>query len=133
MDTKWMPTVAGILNIVVGSLSLVGGILSAFLIGAFFSDSYDHYSGQGLSALMVWMVIFTPLFIISLLALAGGIFSLLKKTWGMALAGSIAASLTLWACPLGIISIVFVAISRYEFDRNKPLFHGNIVPPSSSI
>jgi hypothetical protein len=131
MNNKWMPATAGILNIIVGSLSLIAGVLGALLVGVFFSDSYDGYSGQEFSALAVWLVLFIPLFIVSLLSIIGGIFALKKKNWGLALAGSIGSLLTLWAWPLGITSIIFVSLSRSEFDRKGSMFPDSVIPPSS--
>jgi hypothetical protein len=131
MDTKWMPTAAGVLNIVVGSLSLVAGTIVALLAEVFFSASYDYFSGQDVTAMFVWLVLFLPLIIVSLLALIGGIFALKKKAWGLALAGSIGSLLTLWAWPLGIASIVFISLSKSEFKQNKSMFPESIIPPSS--
>ena len=55
-----------------------------------------------------------PSLIIAILALVGGIFAVQRKQWGLALAGSIAAILSLF--PLGIASTVLTAISKEEFE-----------------
>ncbi len=133
MDTKWMPTVAGILNIIAGSLTLLGAVFSSLFTVVFFSSSYDGYSGQEYSALAFWLAVFIPLLIVSLLAIVGGIFALKKKSWGLALAGSICSLLTLWAWPLGIASIVFIALSKPNFNRPVTLFPESVIPPSSPL
>jgi hypothetical protein len=132
METKWMPSVAGILNIITGVLSLLGSLILALLVNVFFSSSYDRNSGQELSAVIIWLVLFAPFFIISLMALIGGIFALRKKVWGLALAGSICSILTIWAWPLGVASVIFISLSKPAFDHSKSIFPGSIIPPSST-
>jgi hypothetical protein len=130
VNTKWMPTVAGILDIITGVLSFTVTLIVALLAGVFFESSYDSYSGQEFSAVMVWLVLFLPFFIVSLLAIIGGIFSLKKKAWGMALAGSICSILTIWGWFMGVASIIFVSLSRNEFYQNKAMFPAGVFPPS---
>jgi hypothetical protein len=132
MDTKWMPSVAGILNIISGVVSLLGSLIMALVVGVFFSSSYDSYSGQEYSAILIWVVLFLPFIIISLLAITGGVFALRKKLWGLALAGSIGSILTIWAWPLGVASVIFVSLSKNEFDRHGDLFPAGVIPPPSS-
>jgi hypothetical protein len=130
MDTKWMPAVGGILNIVAGSISLVAGISCALVVAVFFSSSYDYYSGQEFPALSLWLMVFIPYVIISLLALTGGIFALKRKAWGLCLTASICSLLTLWGWVLGIAAIVFISLSKSEFKQNSPMFPESVIPPS---
>jgi hypothetical protein len=132
METKWMPGVAGILDIIAGVISLLGSLITALLVGVFFSSSYDGYSGQQLPAVIIWVVIFLPFFVVSLLAILGGIFALRKKVWGLALAGSIASILTIWAWPLGVASVIFISLSKAQFNRPNYLFPASVIPPPSS-
>jgi hypothetical protein len=132
MDTRWMPMVSGILDIIVGVVSLIGSLLFALLFGVFFSSSYDGFSGQQTTAFAVWLIIFLPYFVISIVAIIGGVFALRKKVWGLALAGSICSILTLWAWAMGIASIVFIALSRAEFSHKDYLFPSSVIPPPSS-
>jgi hypothetical protein len=131
VNTKWMPAVAGILDIITGVLSLAVTLILALVAGIFFQSSYDSYSGQEFSAVVIWLVIFLPFFIISLLAIIGGIFALKKKVWGLALAGSICSILTIWGWFMGIASVIFVSLSHCEFNQNNPLFPASVIPPSS--
>ncbi len=119
MDTRWMPLASGILDIVTGALSLLGSLVLALVLGVYFS--YDAYAGES-AAVGLWLLLFVPLFIVSILAIVGGIFALRRKVWGLALAGSIGSILTLWAWPLGVASVVFISISKREFEKEKPLF-----------
>jgi len=104
-----MPTVGGILSIIAGALSLLGSVLLGIATAIFFSSSYDGLYNQGFSAISAWLIIFIPFFVISLLAITGGIFALKRRIWGLALAGTICTLLTIWALPLGVAAIVFVS------------------------
>src|SRR4030042_7077510 len=81
----WMPAVAGIMDIVTGSLILV--ILLLFVIGSLIirlaeSGIFDF----NLSLLFMVM----PAITIGTLAIIGGVFAIQRRKWGWALAGSIA-------------------------------------------
>jgi hypothetical protein len=102
----WMPIAAGVLCIIAGATELFGGlILSALasLITAFF-----------------WMpelgaLFGVPLIIVGIVAIIGGICSLTRRAWGMALAGAICSLFLPHVIILGILAIIFVAISKQEF------------------
>ena len=51
---------------------------------------------------------------LGIVAIIGGIFAFRRKVWGLALAGSIAA--IFGSTPLGIVSTIFTAISKDEFE-----------------
>jgi uncharacterized membrane protein HdeD (DUF308 family) len=109
MIKTWKPVTSGILSI----LSGVFGILLSFIR---FSRADDivrngrHLRGEGLA---VFLLLF------GLIAVAGGIFSIIRKVWGFALAGAICAIISPGFI-LGIVATVFVSISKNEFDV-KPL------------
>jgi hypothetical protein len=59
-------------------------------------------------------IIGLPWIILGIVSIVGGAFALRRKTWAMALAGAICA--LMWPMSLlGILAIVFVAISKQEF------------------
>jgi len=104
----WMPTVAGILDIVAGGLSL--SVLLLFAIGPMiFMPLKAGMFPSNLSLLL--MVI--PGIAIEALAIVGGVFAIQRRKWGWALAGSIAAAII--PAPLGITAIVFIVLSKNEF------------------
>jgi uncharacterized membrane protein len=117
MDRSWMPKVAGILAIVAGSLSIV--VLISAAIGAVVFVSMrgaDIPMRMPLfPAIVVGLGI--PLLVLDILAIIGGVFALKKKSWGLSLAGSIAAVFGSWL--LGIAAIVFIALSRNEFKSKS--------------
>jgi len=121
MEKTGRPIAAGILNIVVGSFSIVGflGIIITiiFINPAFWIDWYSHgpwgIDVVSFIATILWFVAAITL-IIGLVSLVSGIYALQRKKWGLALAGSILAILTF--TPLGIASTVLIALARNEFE-----------------
>ena len=119
--STWKPTVAGLLNIVAGALSLLGipgviVVISTLGSSQFFMDALYE---AGLSweigfvrTILIVLAVFVA--IVGTLSLIGGLYALQRKRWGWALTGSIASILSL--TPLGIAATVFIAISRDEFQ-----------------
>ena len=101
----WMPVAAGVLTIVAGVLDLFVG---AF-VGAIF-----HVLGA-ISGFPRLGAIGIPLVIFGIVAIIGGAFATQRKVWIMALIGSICA--LMWPFTLlGILAIIFVSISKNEFN-----------------
>lgn len=104
METTWKPTVAGILVIIVGAVQVIIGMLGATgvgLVGGIF--------GLG------WLsAIFAPSIVFGIIAIVGGICALMRRVWGLALAGSIFALIGPWFV-LGILAIIFVSLGKGEF------------------
>ena len=124
METKqktWKPTVAGILNIIVGSVRLLGvfGVTIAIIVlktalywwNLIKRDVYPMTLEFIVSILIVVAVF---LAVAGILSLLGGISALQRKRWGLALAGSIAS--VFGPVVLGIPALIFTAISKDEFD-----------------
>jgi len=115
----WMPVAAGVLSIVAGAMGLIA---IAFLItfGATFGAETAR---EVLKSVGFWQsgvplaiigLISIPLIIINAIAIIGGIYALQRRIWGLALAGAICAILP--AQVFGIIAVVFIAISKKEFE-----------------
>ena len=113
----WKPTTAGILDIVAGASSLVGAIVLFFLthvVGTaniFLEEDVQSLGIDFINGIFVFFAVF--LVVVGILALVGGIFALQRRQWGLALAGSIAA--TLGSNVIGILAIVFLAMGKDEF------------------
>ncbi|UCG55241.1 MAG: hypothetical protein JSV32_03230 [Dehalococcoidia bacterium] len=115
----WMPVTAGILSIVAGAMGLIA-IVFLITFGATFGAEIAR---EVLKSVGFWQsgvpltiigVIVIPLIIINAIAIIGGIYALQRRGWGLSLAGAICAILP--AQILGIIAIVFIAISKKEFE-----------------
>lgn len=123
VQKTWKPMAAGILDIVGGSLRILGSI--AALIGIMFFVPIAKSVGPGLvPEYGRWLV---PRVIETLLAIAvivllilgippiiGGIYALQRKKWGLALAGSIVAIFA--SSIMGILATIFIAMSKDEFE-----------------
>lgn len=111
MENTWKPVVAGILSIVSGCLN----VLAALAAGLFMYMPAAHMGIPRLSMLGGLGILFIAF---GAVAIAGGVCALQRRRWALALAGSICAIISPWAL-LGILSTVFVALSRDEFPGNR--------------
>jgi len=115
---QWMPTAGGVLCIVAGVLGLVGNIFWLVFGGIFGStimrDLFPSSAWQGWGWPLIIIGIFSLFSIlINIMAIVGGIFAIQRKHWGWALAGGICAVIA--SRIMGIVALVFIAISRKEF------------------
>jgi hypothetical protein len=114
MDRKWMTITAGILDIICGISGIICSIvLIICAIAAGFIMDYIHAQIPQVILVIVFLVAGIPCLILGALAIIGGVFSLRRRNWGIALTGAVASFFlnTL----LGIAAIVFAALSRREF------------------
>ena len=105
----WMPTVAGILDIVIGSLILI----MLFLFGI--SPILAEPVGAGIfhfNSSMLFLIL--PGIIISSLDIIGGVFAIRRRRWKWALTGSISSAIG--PTPLGVAAIVLLVLSKNEFE-----------------
>lgn len=106
----WMPITAGVLDLVIGIPGLIIGIIVAVIGGVL------TFFIAGLGALLG-----VPLIILSVVAIAGGLFAIRKRAWGLALAAAICAFVVglpfvAPAIVLGIPAIVFTALGKGKFE-----------------
>ena len=109
----WKPTTAGILSILAGALSLVMAVLR-ITISPVDTSGFVFQPSFG--------IVCIPF---GLIAIVGGIFAIRRQVWGLALAGAICALFPShpyghewWSPVLGILAIVFVALSKNEFSSS---------------
>ena len=100
----WKPVTAGILSIIAGVVAFLIG-LRVFRIHEFIGRA-ARWELWGVMAIILGAV-----------AITGGIFALRRRIWGMALAGAICALFPPHVAVLGILAIIFVALSKGEFDQ----------------
>ena len=116
MAKTWMPTVAGILTIIAGLTRLFGGIM--ILILGWLGDGIFDYLWYGLPGYRLIPfgslgLVAVPVMIAAVLALLGGIFTILRRNWSLVLVGSICGAFLTWF--LGIPALVLVAMSKKEY------------------
>lgn len=112
-----MPIIAGILAIihaVMGFFVLFGLIIAISFLPTE-TTTFPHYTLEydysSLVALVITAIICA---IISILSMIGGIFAVLRRNWGLALAGSIATLIP--TLLLGIPAVILIALSKNEFE-----------------
>ena len=99
------PQTAGVMTIIAGFWSL---LFAFHFISGLFSG--------GINPLGIGPVLFGFLFmILGLLAITGGIFTLIRKNWIVSLIGAIASIFPLVI--LGILAIVLIILSKKEFSQ----------------
>jgi len=106
-DGTWMPLTAGILDLVAGVPAVIIGIL--FLADAEVPEWLSGVVGFGvLTGTTVALVT-----IFAVIAIVGGVFAIGKRTWWLALVGSIFALFCAWI--FGIPAIVFTIMGKKHF------------------
>ena len=121
MEKTGKPIAGGVINIVAGSLNILGfiGVIIAMAVyPTYWTVSNGYWAGSELwvdtfMLTFLWIAAVVSL-ILGVLPIIGGIYALQRKKWGLALAGSIAAIFGF--TPLGIAATVLVAISKDEFE-----------------
>lgn len=116
----WMPTTAGILNIITGVLSAltaIGLIIAIIAIGninimRFLPPAEAPFIAPFVTTILIVILVFSVLE--AVFPIVGGVFALQRRKWGWALAGSIIAILGTF--PLGVASTIFIAIAKDEFE-----------------
>jgi len=120
MEKTWKPVAAGILNIISGAVGLIAvlGLIIAILVTGGFAIPGTEAVPIFVPSLLTGIAV--PLAIFSMLCLAGGIYAIQRKLWGLALAGSIAAIFAsiplLGGLPVGITATILTALSKNEFE-----------------
>jgi hypothetical protein len=123
MQKPWMPVVAGILDIVSGSVGVLMGLFMALhLHGARAVQGVQKFGGHaggfpGMPPFFPGMglALGITLMVLGVLAIIGGIFSLRVKNWGLALAGAIGAVIT--GRLLGVLALIFIVLGKKDFQN----------------
>ena len=130
MIKTWKPTTGGILSIIAGVPTATGGIILALLatgvasLGAVFWMIPGMENVPVLPGILGGVGIFLALIAIlpigvGAVAIAGGVYALKRRKWGLALAGTICALLTVTV--LGIPALIFVVLGKDEFEASPVL------------
>lgn len=106
----WKPTTAGILAIIAGGLNVFFGLMVAIVGGGI------AWTGIDFAVPRILGLVGIPLIVLGAVSVVGGICALSRKYWGIALAAAICALFPPWISVLGILSIVFVAMGKEEFE-----------------
>ncbi len=127
-DRGGLLSAGGILSILVGAFEIVAG--SMFIVSMAFGLSLWEvcpWGGQDISewfalgsyapALTVMIIMGIALLVLGILALAGGISAIKRRSFGMAIIGAICALLPINV--LGLFAVIFVALAKGEFAKEE--------------
>jgi uncharacterized membrane protein len=112
MNKTPLPIIAGVMNIIIGSINVLGVIGVGIAIAVVWSD---HYWVDWTALTVLWIV-FAVLLVFSLPSIIAGIYAVQRKNWAIALLGSIASFLT-WFI-IGLIPLILIALSKDEFGTS---------------
>ncbi len=113
----------GILNIISGAFSIFGGVSFGALyivMGLFMAQNTKDQASSQMGGLIftIMGIIFGLFFIlVGILAIVGGVYTLKRKNWALAIAGAVAAALVFF--PLGIAGTILVSLGKPEFSSGK--------------
>ncbi len=116
MDRSWLPTAAGILEILAGVTALLGALALIVagtvttVVPAMTSEPQDDLPLALVSGVLWSLALFG--LVAGLVAVAGGIAALRRGGWRWPLAGAIGACFS--ALPLGVLALIFVAAAEPE-------------------
>lgn len=120
MDNKeWIPTVAGVFEIVAAVCALIGAgalVFSAAVVGSVPDIQNDPDVPVDL-IISLLTVLGGFVLIAGIVAMVGGIAAVRRRGWGRALAGAIAAVFLL--PPVGILALVMVILGEGEFSERS--------------
>ena len=115
MQKHWMSTVSGVLCLVTGTWGVMSGVL-LLAITASYPTAWIQFNP--FQALILNRL--APLGIaLGAMAILGGVFALRRLRWGLALAGSICAAMIPPPFFLGVLAIIFLAVSRLDFEQSR--------------
>jgi hypothetical protein len=118
-------TAGGILSIIAGALEVIGGVLIWILpIGTRILIRMEllplrpgTWFGHIIPILPMWLILLGGfLFVLGVVAIVGGVSATRRESFGLSLAGAICA---LPANILGILAVIFVSLSKKEFEAGK--------------
>ena len=136
MERTWKATTAGILNIISGAFFLLGGITIFSLLGqpamATTWAGYAMYSleisGTPSSSFVTTFIVImgTVVTVPGVVSILGGVYSMKRSVWGLALAGSISTFLSIRISkllPIPLCVVLSLELSIVYMHRNYVRLH----------
>jgi len=120
---RWMPTAGGVLNIVSGGIGLLNSlVVCAVVIVSRIDLSFFDFKGEFGLLVAIFAIYFAygaVTFILGIISIVGGVYSLKRRHWGWALAGSICSAFPFTIT--GVPALVFIIMGKKEFSGQKPI------------
>ena len=112
----------GILSIIIGAFEVMGGTMMLLMAtGIGILCRMPHVGGwmvpgggpgTGMFPFLLWTVMAGVILVLGIVAIAGGVSAVRRRSFGLALAGAICTLPLFW---LGLLAIIFVSLGRREF------------------
>lgn len=112
MKSTWKTLIAGILDIVAGCFKLM--VVLGLIIAIVVIESGNRTHVNEVNPTYILIAIAIPTGILAILAIIGGIYTLNRKHWALAIVGSIAAFLPFSL--IGFAALMLTAFARDEFN-----------------
>jgi hypothetical protein len=117
-------TAGGVLSILAGAFEVIGGGIMVALVSlgipfrlAFLPFRPEGWFERVLPAIPICLIIVGALLLVlGIIAIVGGISAIRRRSFGLSLAGAICA---LPAKILGILAVIFVSLSKREFEAEN--------------
>ena len=119
-------TAGGVLSIIAGALEVIGGgamaILGIAMRMMFWPQLHPFYPGMWSDRLVgvhpIWfLIVGLAIFALGVVAIVGGVSAVRRGRFGLSLAGAICGLIPL--NPLGLLAVIFVAVSKREFEASE--------------
>ena len=119
MDKQWIPTVAGVLEIVAAIFALIGSLALVFVSCVINSiPDLQHNPEVPVELLTgLFLTLSGLVFLGGLACLVGGIAALRRRGWFWAVAGAIVALFVM--TPAGVFALVLVLLGEREFSDRQ--------------
>jgi hypothetical protein len=120
-DRGGLLSAGGVLSIVVGAFEVIGGGIMVALVSfriplrLLLLPFHPRFGGAcSMANIPTWSIIVGGLLVVlGILAIAGGISAIRRKSFGLSLAGAICALIPLNL--LGLLAVIFVSLGKREF------------------
>ena len=111
----------GILGIIVGAFEVIGGGMMLALISlrmplrlAFLPFTPRFWFEHSIGVIPMWLIILAGLLLVlGIIAIAGGVSAIRRRSFGLSLAGAICALIPFNL--LGLLAVIFVSLGKREF------------------
>ncbi len=124
--------IGGVLGIVASALGMLGSLFMFAMPALMSSSSLGTEYDEAFSSLMSGFYIFFGVIglLLGILGIVGGICSVRRKIFGLALTGAIVSSIIFF--PLGIVAVILVSMGYPEFKKTEPVLVPAVTLPSST-
>jgi hypothetical protein len=112
-------TAGGVLSIVAGAFEMtVGAVVTALTMSGVIPCMF-HCGRFEIHIMPSFTYLGVPLLVLGIIAIAGGVSALRRKSFGLSLAGAICALPSYIFGMLAILAVIFVSLGKREFGAER--------------